>query len=110
MQVTFQTAIGLGSVALPATAGQYVQLPAVACDAIGFGKTSGDIRLATSASPGSNYLLLNTAASGNASNASPAIPTGGDSSNLWVANDTATAQTIGFLWLRKAPQPTYPAC
>jgi hypothetical protein len=54
--------------------------------------------------------LLNTAASGNASNASPAIPTGGDSSNLWVANDTAAAQTIGFLWLRKAPQPTYPAC
>jgi hypothetical protein len=110
MPIIFQTQIGFSSVALPATAGQYVQLPSIVCDVIGFAKTAGDIRLAGSATPGSGYLLLNTSASGNAANASPAFPTGGNANNLWLANDTATAQTVGFMWVQRAAQPTYWAC
>jgi hypothetical protein len=99
--------IGFGSVTLPATVGVFVQLPSFSCSAVGFGKTTGDLRLASNSSPGSNYLVLNTAASGNASNASPAIPTGGDSANLWVANDTAGAQTVAFLWVKKGAIPVW---
>jgi hypothetical protein len=109
MTIPLQSSIGFGSVALPATAGQFVQLPAIACDVIGFGRTTGDLRLATSASPGGSYLLLNTAASGNSANAAPAIPTGGNAANLWLANDTAGAQTVGFMWVQKGVTYEVPA-
>jgi filamentous hemagglutinin family protein len=103
-----QPAIGFGNVTVPGTG--YVQLPQIACDLIGIGKTAVDLRLALSSNPGANYLVLNTAASGNAASASPTIPTAGDSSNLWLANDSgSTAQTVGFLWIKKGIDPVFQA-
>jgi hypothetical protein len=108
--MNFQTQIGFASVSLPATAGVFIQLPSIPCSAVGFAKTTGDLRLAGSATPGTTYLLLNTSASGQGANASPVFPTGGNSSNLFLANDVAGAQVVTFMWTLEAAKPTYPAC
>lgn len=91
--------IGFASVALPGTAGAYVQLPNIPCDEIGLGSTAGDITLAASASPGSACITVNTSVKGLAE---VRIPTGGNAQNLYFANVApATAQTVGFMWLRR---------
>jgi len=105
MPYPIQTTVGFGNVSLPGTAGTFVQLPNIPCDTIGFAKTTGDIRLASSSSPGSNYLLLNTSASGQGANSNVAIPTGGNANNLWLANDTTSAQVVGFIWALRGAQP-----
>jgi|SRR6516162_4725170 hypothetical protein len=109
MGAPLTTSIGFDNVSLPGTAGSYVQMPDIVCDVVGFGKTSGDIRLAVSANPGASYVVLDTAASGSGNTGQVAIPTGGNASNLYIANDTGTAQVVGFMWMSRSAIFTAPA-
>jgi hypothetical protein len=87
---------GIANVALPAASQSYVQLPSVVCDEVIFSLTTNDIAIASSSTPGSNYLPIKTSG-GSASEV--VIPTGGNASNIFIANaSAATAQTVGFLW------------
>jgi hypothetical protein len=106
----FQTQVGFASISLPGVAGQFQQLPNIPCDRIAFGKTSADIRLAGSASPGGAYVALNTSAGGQSSTSEQGIATGGNSGNLFIANDSATAQTVGFFWVLESVKAVYWAC
>jgi hypothetical protein len=85
--------VGFGSVALPASAA-FAQLPNIPCDEIEIGLTTNAITIAASATPAGNALQLGSNVAG-----FPVFRTrtGGNASNLFVANTTAvTAQTVGF--------------
>lgn len=87
---------GFSSVAISAASQAYVQLPNIACDEVIFSLMANDIAIAGSATPKSNYLPIKTSG-GSADQV--VIQTGGNVSNLFIANNSvATAQTIGFMW------------
>jgi hypothetical protein len=88
---------GFSSVNIPAAALSFVQLPNIQADEVIFSLTTNDIALASSATPGSNYLPVKT--SGTSSANQTVIQTVGNTNNLFIANNTAaTAQTVSFMW------------
>ena len=88
---------GIDSVAIPAAAQSYVQLPNHPCDEVWIGASTNNLSVAGSGSPGSVRLDFGT--SGPNSGIAK-IPCNGNSSNLWLANSIAhTAQTVGFMFV-----------
>jgi hypothetical protein len=88
---------GTDSVAIPAAAQSYVQLPDHPCDEVWIGHSPNNLSVANSGSPGSARLDLGTSGS---NSGTTKIPCNGNSNNLWLANAIATtAQTVGFMFV-----------
>ena len=83
-----------GNLATSATALTYTQMPAVVCDEVVLSlqaaSTPQNVYVAGASSPGSAYVILPTG------QPTLTIKTGGNLSNLWVANAAGTlAQGVG---------------
>jgi hypothetical protein len=88
---------GIDSVAIPAAAQSYVQLPNHPCDEVWIGASTNNLSVAGSGSPGSARLDFGTS---EPNSGLAKIPCNGNSNNLWLANATATtAQTVGFMFV-----------
>jgi hypothetical protein len=88
---------GIDSVAIPAAAQSYVQLPNHPCDEVWIGASTNNLSVAGSGSPGSARLDFGTS---EPYSGMTKIPCNGNSNNLWLANATApTAQTVGFIFV-----------
>jgi hypothetical protein len=88
---------GIASVAIPAAAQSYVQLPDHPCDEVWIGHSANSLSVADSGSPGSARLDLATSGS---NSGIAKIPCNGNSQNLWLANAVAPrAQTVGFIFV-----------
>ena len=88
---------GFDSVAIPAAAQSYVQLPDHPCDEVWIGHSANNLSVADSGSPDSARLDFGT----NKLNFGiTKLPCNGNSNNLWLANANATtAQTVGFMFV-----------
>ena len=85
---------GIDSVAIPAAAQSYVQLPDHPCDEVWIGHSANNLSVADSGSPGSARLDFGT------NSGITKIPCNGNSQNLWLANAVAPrAQTVGFIFV-----------
>jgi len=84
--------IGFASVSL--TSGAYAQLPDIPCDEITIGVTSANIQVANSATPGTNFMVVNNTTEWT-------IPTGGNANNLYLSLVTGGSTTIAFMWRLK---------
>jgi hypothetical protein len=94
---------GVDSVAIPAAAQSYVQLPDHPCDEVWIGHSANKLSVADNGSPGSARLDFGTSGSN-----SPItkIPCNGNSNNLWLANAVApAAQTVGFIFVTSNRTP-----
>jgi hypothetical protein len=88
---------GFDSVAIPAAAQSYVQLPNHRCDEVWIGAATNNLSVASVGSPGSARLDFGTS---ELNFGITKLPCNGNSNNLWLANANATtAQTVGFMFV-----------
>ena len=88
---------GFDSVAVPAAAQSYVQLPNHPCDEVWIAASTNNLSVAGIGSPGSARLDFGTS---EPNFGITKLPCNGNSNNLWLANTNATtAQTVGFLFV-----------
>ena len=98
---------GIDSVAIPAAAQSYVQLPNHPCDEVWIGASTNNLSVAGSGSPGSARLDSGTS---EPNSGMTKIPCNGNSNNLWLANTVApAAQTVGFIFvtLNRTPYASF---
>jgi hypothetical protein len=88
---------GFDSVAIPAAAQSYVQLPNHPCDEVWIGASTNNLSVAGIGSPGSARFDFGTS---ELNSGITKLPCNGNSNHLWLANANATTgQTVGFMFV-----------